>query len=51
MGISGAAIATLATQGFGTWILPLIWKEMRPSSIEMMKSVNPVKLLGLGSKA
>jgi PST family polysaccharide transporter len=44
-GISGAAIATLVTQGFGLWIVPLFFKPIRGFTIISMVSVIPIYLL------
>ena len=44
IGISGAAIATFVTQFFGTWIISLFWKQIRPSTLHMMEAINPLYL-------
>lgn len=44
-GIAGAAIATLATQSIGTWVLGFLWKPLRASTWGMIKSVNPIYLI------
>ena len=45
IGIAGAAIATLLTQSIGTWVLGFLWKPLRPSTLAMIKSVNPIYLI------
>lgn len=45
LGITGSAIATLATQLAGTWIISFLWKPLRGSTVAMIKSVNPMYLL------
>lgn len=44
-GISGAAIATLITQGLGIWIIPLLFKPIRGFTIMSMTSVIPLFLI------
>ena len=44
-GITGAAIATLLTQGLGTWVFSMLWKPMRESTLAMIRAINPVYLL------
>jgi O-antigen/teichoic acid export membrane protein len=46
-GIAGAAIATLMTQALGTWVVSLFWKPLRPSTLDMIKSMNPFYILSL----
>lgn len=46
LGIAGAALATLVTQALGTWVFSLFWKPLRESTWHMIKSVNPVYLMG-----
>ena len=43
-GISGAAVATLLTQGLGTWVFPFVWKPMRASNLAMIKATSPIYL-------
>ena len=43
-GINGAAVATLLTQGLGTWVFPFVWKPMRQSNTDMLRSINPIFL-------
>lgn len=40
-GIVGAAVATLITQGLGTWVFGFVWKPLRSSNLDIIKSVNP----------
>ncbi|MBI1283652.1 MAG: oligosaccharide flippase family protein [Thiobacillus sp.] len=40
-GIEGAAAASLISIGVGTWLVPLIFKPMRQSNLDMMRSMNP----------
>jgi O-antigen/teichoic acid export membrane protein len=49
IGVDGAAIATLITLMFSTWVFGLFFKEVRGVTILMIKSVNP-KYLIIGSK-
>lgn len=44
-GISGAAIATLITQGIGLWVIPLFFKPMRQFTIMSITSILPIYLL------
>jgi len=44
-GIAGAAIATLITQFIGTWMISFIWKPLRQSTYDMIKSINPIYLI------
>lgn len=44
-GISGAAIATLITQGLGLWVVPLFFKPIRDFTIMSMVSVIPIYLI------
>ena len=44
-GISGAAIATLITQGLGLWIVPLFFKPIRGFTIMSMTSIIPIFLI------
>lgn len=44
-GISGAAFSTLMTQMLGTWLMPFLWKPLRKSNIDLLKSMNPYFLL------
>ena len=44
-GISGAAIATLITQGFGLWVIPLFFKQIRGHVIMSFTSILPFYLL------
>lgn len=46
-GIAGAAIATLITQGMGTWIFSLFWKPIRSSTIDLFRSINPIYIYSL----
>lgn len=43
-GINGAATATLLTQGLATWVFPFVWKPMRKSNIDILRSINPTFL-------
>lgn len=45
IGINGAALATLATLFFSTWIFGLFFKELRGVTILMIKSINPKFLI------
>jgi O-antigen/teichoic acid export membrane protein len=47
-GITGAAIATLFTEGLGTWVFPFLWEPLRESTWMMIKSSNPFYLYKLG---
>jgi len=49
-GISGAAVATLLTQGLGTWVFPFVWKPMRMSNLAMIKAINPMYLINYTRK-
>lgn len=40
-GMLGAAVATLFTQFLGTWIFSLLWKPVRPSTVQLIKAINP----------
>lgn len=46
-GIAGAAVATLATQSLGTWVVSAFWRPIRGSTWSMIKSVNPVYLFSI----
>jgi len=46
-GIAGAAIATLATQSIGTWVVSAFWRPIRGSTWSMIKSVNPIYLFSI----
>jgi len=46
-GIVGAAMATLMTQALGTWVVSLFWKPLRDSTLDMIRSVNPLYLFNL----
>ena len=45
VGIAGAALATLVTQAFVTWVFSFLWKPLRASTWGMIKSVNPIYLM------
>jgi len=45
LGISGAAISTLTTRIFGTWIISFLFKPLRQSTGAMIKSINPKYLI------
>ncbi len=45
-GISGAAAATLITEGISTWGISMLWKPIRPSTLAMIKGINPRYLVG-----
>ncbi len=45
IGIQGAAIATVITLLFATWVFGLFFKEMRGITILMIKSMNPKYLI------
>ena len=47
LGITGAALATLITQGLGTWVFSFLWKPLRASTWGMIRSINPVYLINL----
>lgn len=40
-GINGAAAASLVSIGVGTWIIPFIFRPMRKSNTDLVRSVNP----------
>lgn len=40
-GINGAAFASLISIAAGTWVVPLLFKPLRKSNIDLMRSVNP----------
>jgi O-antigen/teichoic acid export membrane protein len=44
-GISGAAIATLITQGFGLWVVPLFFKPIRLYVFISITSIMPIYLI------
>lgn len=44
-GISGAAAASLISIGLGTWVAPLLFKPIRKSNLDMMRSIDPRHLL------
>ena len=44
-GISGAAIATLITQGFGLWVVPLFFKPIRSYVFISITSIMPIYLI------
>lgn len=44
-GISGAAAASLISIGFGTWVTPLLFKPIRESNLDMIRSIDPRHLL------
>ena len=44
-GIAGAAISTLVTQFLGTWVFGMLWKPLRHSTLNLMKSANPMLIL------
>jgi len=44
-GISGAAFSTLMTQMLGTWLIPFLWKPLRKSNFDLLKSINPYFLM------
>ncbi len=44
-GMSGAAIATLLTQGRGLWVVPLFFKPIRGFAIMSFKSILPIYLI------
>ena len=44
-GISGAATATLLTQGLTVWFFSLTWKPLRSSTLDLLRSMNPKYLL------
>lgn len=46
LGIGGAALSTLLTQLLGTWMFSFLWKPLRQSTFAMIKSINPLYLLG-----
>jgi len=47
LGITGAALATLATQALGTWVFSFLWRPLRASTWGMIKSVNPIYLMNI----
>jgi PST family polysaccharide transporter len=40
-GINGAAAASLVSISFGSWIVPLLFKSLRKSNLDMIRSINP----------
>jgi len=44
-GVMGASMASLASIGFCTWVLPFLFKSMRESNKQMLLSINPKYLL------
>lgn len=48
-GVIGASMASLASIGFSTWLLPFLFKPMRESNKQMLRSINPKYLL-LGAR-
>jgi len=45
LGIPGAALATLLTQGISTWGISLMWNPLRQSTVFMIKAINPMCLI------
>lgn len=45
LGITGAAISTLLTQALGTWGFSFLWKPLRKSTWDLIKSSNPIYML------
>lgn len=41
IGIVGASVASLVCIGVGTWFVPLLFRPLRRSTIDLMMSVNP----------
>jgi len=48
LGITGAAISTLITQALGTWGFSFLWKPLRKSTWDLIKSSNPAYMLRRG---
>lgn len=44
MGIAGAALATLASQGLSLWVFSLTFKPFRQSTLDLIRSINPFAL-------
>ena len=47
-GITGAAFASLVSIGLGAWIVPLLFKPLRESTIQLMLSIDPRNLFVKG---
>jgi len=47
LGIAGAAIATVANQALGVFVFSFIWKPYRPSTIAIIRSINPYYLFSI----
>lgn len=45
MGISGAALSTLLSQGLTLWVFSLVWTPLRTSTLDLLRSANPLYLL------
>lgn len=45
LGITGAALATFATQALGTWLFSFFWKPLRASTWGMIKAINPMYII------
>jgi len=45
MGISGAALSTLLSQGLTLWVFSLVWPPLRDSTLDLLRSTNPRCLL------
>lgn len=43
-GATGAAMASLISIGAGTWLIPLLFKSLRTSTVDLILSINPVYL-------
>lgn len=41
MGIAGAALATVLSQGLTLWLVSFLWKPMWESNIQLFKSIDP----------
>jgi O-antigen/teichoic acid export membrane protein len=44
-GAEGAAFATLISTFFGVWIFPYLFRKLRTSNIQMMRSINPIPFI------
>lgn len=44
-GVVGASVASLASIGFGAWVVPFMFKSLRSSNTQMLMAINPKYLL------
>ncbi len=49
LGITGAAISTLLTQALATWLFSFLWKPLRKSTWDLIKSSNPIFMFRSGT--